>query len=48
MDRDAWWAADYRVAKSRARLKRLSMHALLFRFFFLIGDYKTLVRVTRY
>ena len=28
MDRGAWWAAVYRVAWSRTRLKRLSMHAL--------------------
>ena len=27
MDRGAWWAAVHGVAKSRTRLKRLSMHA---------------------
>ena len=27
MDRGAWWATVHRVAKSRTRLKRLSMHA---------------------
>ena len=26
VDREAWWAAVHRVAKSRTRLKRLSMH----------------------
>ena len=26
MDRGAWWASVHRVAKSRTRLKRLSMH----------------------
>ena len=29
MNRGAWWATVYRVAKSRTRLKWLSMHALL-------------------
>ena len=28
-DRGAWWAAVHRVAQSRTRLKRLSMHAFL-------------------
>ena len=28
-DRGAWWAAVHRVAQSRTRLKRLSMHALI-------------------
>ena len=27
MDREAWWAAVHRVAQSRTRLKRLSVHA---------------------
>ena len=27
MDRGAWWATVHRVAKSQARLKRLSMYA---------------------
>ena len=27
VDRGAWWAAVHRVAQSRTRLKRLSMHA---------------------
>ena len=26
IDRGAWWATVHRVAKSRTRLKRLSMH----------------------
>ena len=29
MDRWAWWAAVHRVAQSRTRLKRLSMHACI-------------------
>ena len=29
MDRGAWWAAVHRVAQSRTRLKRRSMHAFL-------------------
>ena len=29
MDRGAWWAAVHRVAQSRTRLKRLSMHACI-------------------
>ena len=29
VDRGAWWAAVHRVAKSRTRLKRLSMHACI-------------------
>ena len=29
VDRGAWWAAVYRVTQSRARLKRLSMHACI-------------------
>ena len=29
MDRGAWWVAVHRVAKSRVRLKRLSMHACI-------------------
>ena len=28
VDERAWWAAVHRVAQSRTRLKRLSMHAL--------------------
>ena len=31
MDRGAWWAAIYRVAKSRTRLKWLSIHACVCR-----------------
>ena len=27
MDKGAWWAAVHRVAQSRTRLKRFSMHA---------------------
>ena len=27
VDRGAWWAAVHRVAQSRTRLKRLSLHA---------------------
>ena len=29
VDRGAWWAAIHRVAQSRTRLKRLSMHACI-------------------
>ena len=29
MDRGAWWAAVKRVAQSRTRLRRLSMHAFI-------------------
>ena len=29
VDRGAWWAAVHRVAQSRTRLKRLSMHACI-------------------
>ena len=29
MDREAWWAAVYRVARSRTWLNRLSMHACI-------------------
>ena len=30
MNRGAWWAAVHRVAQSRTRLKRLSMHAYIY------------------
>ena len=30
MDRGAWWVTVHRVAKSRVRLKRLSMHACMY------------------
>ena len=29
VDRGAWWAAVHRVAESRTRLKRLSMHTCI-------------------
>ena len=29
VDRESWWAAVHRVAQSRTRLKRLSMHACI-------------------
>ena len=29
IDREAWWATVHRVAKSRTRLKQLSLHACI-------------------